>query len=125
MERHAHKSANGTGVFRLHVTGAVRFCVSALGSPCILRMRVWRETSVRPRVCVCPCVCVCALARAYLGEAAVVVGHGLGVGAVQLLDDLEALVELCEHVHHGAGEQSVLRRLLELDQDTGRQTTHR
>lgn len=42
--------------------------------------------------------------------------HDTGVGAFQFLDDLEALVELGEDVHHGAGEQSVLRRLLELNQ---------
>lgn len=50
----------------------------------------------------------------YLGEAATVLSHDVGVGAFQLLDDLKALVELREDVHHGAGEQGVLRRLLEL-----------
>lgn len=49
-----------------------------------------------------------------LGEAAVVLAHHGGVGTVQLLDDLKALVELREDVHHRAGEESVLRRRLEL-----------
>lgn len=53
----------------------------------------------------------------HLGEAPVIMGHHGGVGAVQFLDDLEALVELSEDVHHRAGEQSVLRRLLELQVD--------
>lgn len=56
----------------------------------------------------------------YLGEAAAVVSHDVRVGTFQFLDDLKALVELSEDVHHRAGEQSVLRRLLEL-QVEGRQ----
>lgn len=52
--------------------------------------------------------------RVYPGEASTVQGHDLGVGALQLLNNLKALVELREHVHHGAGEQGVLRCLLEL-----------
>lgn len=52
--------------------------------------------------------------RSDLGEAAVVLAHHGGVGTVQLLDDLKALIELREDVHHRAGEQSVLRRRLEL-----------
>lgn len=60
--------------------------------------------------------------KAHLGEAPVVLGHHGRVGAVQLLDDLEALVELREDVHNRAGEQSVLRRLLELKQEG--HTTH-
>lgn len=55
-----------------------------------------------------------ALAGAHLGKPAHVVPHNLGVGALQLLDDLKALVELGENVHHGAGEERVLRGLLEL-----------
>lgn len=50
----------------------------------------------------------------YLGEAAAVMGHDHGVWTLQLLDDLKALVELREDVHHGAGEERVLRGLLEL-----------
>lgn len=50
----------------------------------------------------------------YLGEAPVVLAHHRGVGAVQLLDDLKALVELGEDVYHWAGEQSMLGRRLEL-----------
>lgn len=50
----------------------------------------------------------------YLGEATAVLGHDEGVGTLQLLDDLKALVELREDVDHGAGEESVLGRLLEL-----------
>ena len=53
----------------------------------------------------------------HLGETSVVVGHHGGVGAVQLPDDLKALVELSEDVHHRAGEQGVLGRLLELQAD--------
>ena len=58
--------------------------------------------------------------RSHLGEASVIMGHHSGVGAVQLLDDLKALVELSEDVYHRAGEQSVLRRLLELQVEGGR-----
>lgn len=50
----------------------------------------------------------------YLGEAATVLSHDVRVGTLQFLDDLETLVELGEDVHHGAGEQGVLRSLLEL-----------
>lgn len=50
----------------------------------------------------------------HLGEAAAVLGQDAGVGTLQFPDDLKALVELGEDVDHGAGEQSVLRRLLEL-----------
>lgn len=53
----------------------------------------------------------------HLGEAAVIVGHHRGVRAVQFLDNLKALVELSEDVHHRAGEQSMLRRLLELHKE--------
>ena len=49
--------------------------------------------------------------------------HDLGVRTVQFLDDLKALVELGEDVHHRAGEKSMLRCLLELggegDEDKG------
>lgn len=50
----------------------------------------------------------------HLGEAAAVLSQDAGVGTLQFPDDLKALVELGEDVDHGAGEQSVLRRLLEL-----------
>lgn len=50
----------------------------------------------------------------HLGKAPVVLSHHGRVGAVQLLDDLEALVELSEDVDHRAGEERVLGRLLEL-----------
>lgn len=52
----------------------------------------------------------------YLGEAATVLGHDVRVRAFQFPDDLKALVELGEDVHHRAGEQSMLRCLLELRQ---------
>lgn len=55
-----------------------------------------------------------ALAGAHLGKPSHVVPHNLGIGALQLLDDLKALVELGEHIHHRAGEECVLRGLLEL-----------
>ena len=58
----------------------------------------------------------------HLGEASVVMSHHGRVGTVQLLDDLKALVELREDVDHGAGEQSVLRRLLELQQEDEEKT---
>lgn len=51
--------------------------------------------------------------------------HDLGVGALELLDDLEALVELGEDVHHGAGEERVLRGLLELRGGAGQEGTVR
>ena len=38
----------------------------------------------------------------------------LGVLALQLLQHLEALRQLREHVHHGVGEVGVFRVLLEL-----------
>ena len=38
---------------------------------------------------------------------------------LEFLDDLEALVELRKHVRDGAGEQRVLRRLLELHANEG------
>lgn len=44
----------------------------------------------------------------HLGEAAAVEGHDFGVGTLQFLDDLKALVELGEDVHHRTGEESVL-----------------
>lgn len=43
----------------------------------------------------------------YLGKSFHIVAYDLGVGTLQLADDLEALVELREDVHHGAGEQSM------------------
>lgn len=55
-----------------------------------------------------------ALAGAHLGKPSHVVPHNLGIRALQLLDDLKALVELGENIHHGAGEERVLRGLLEL-----------
>jgi len=55
-----------------------------------------------------------APAAAHLGKPSHVVPNNLGVRALQFLDDLEALVELGEDVHHGAREERVLRRLLEL-----------
>lgn len=54
------------------------------------------------------------LPGAHLGEPPHVVPDNLRVGALEFLDDLKALVELGEDVHHGAGEERVLRRLLEL-----------
>lgn len=59
----------------------------------------------------------------HLGEAPVVLSHHGGVGAVQLLDDLEALVELSEDVDHRAGEERVLGRLLELGGREGKRGT--
>lgn len=50
----------------------------------------------------------------YLGEAFHTVAYDLGVRTLQLADDLKALVELREDIHHGAGEQSMLRSHLEL-----------
>lgn len=50
----------------------------------------------------------------YPSEAATVQRLDFGIRALQLLNNLKALVELREHVHHGAGEQSVLRCLLKL-----------
>ncbi len=50
----------------------------------------------------------------YLGEAAAVLSHDVGVGAFQFPDDLKALIELGEDVNNRAGEQSMLGGLLEL-----------
>lgn len=46
--------------------------------------------------------------ESHLGESLHVVAHDLRVGTLQFADDFKALIELREHVHHGAGEQSVL-----------------
>lgn len=54
-------------------------------------------------------------AKTHLCESFHVVANDLRVGTLQLTDDFKALIELGEHVHHGAGEQSVLRRDLELE----------
>lgn len=54
------------------------------------------------------------LAAAHLGKPSHVVPNNLGIGALKFLDDLEALVELGEDVHHGAREERVLGCLLEL-----------
>lgn len=43
----------------------------------------------------------------YLSEPFHIVSYDLRVRTLQFPDDLKALVELGEHVHHGAGEQSV------------------
>lgn len=51
----------------------------------------------------------------HLGESAAVEGHDFGVGTFQFLDDLKALVELGEDVHHRTGKEGVLGRLLELE----------
>lgn len=50
----------------------------------------------------------------YLGEAATVLGHDIRVRTFEFLYDLKALIELGENIHHRAGEQSMLRSLLEL-----------
>ena len=49
-----------------------------------------------------------------LGEPLHVALPDLGVLALQLLQHLEALRQLREHVHHGVGEVGVFRVLLEL-----------
>lgn len=47
-------------------------------------------------------------AAAHLGKPSHIVPNNLGVRALKLLDDLEALVELGEDIHHGAREECVL-----------------
>lgn len=44
----------------------------------------------------------------HLGESFHVVADDLRVRTLQFADDFKALIELGEHVHHRAGEQSVL-----------------
>lgn len=44
----------------------------------------------------------------HLGKTPAVEGHDFGVGTLQFLDDLKALVELGEDVHHRTGEESML-----------------
>lgn len=44
----------------------------------------------------------------HLGKSFHVVADDLRVGTLQFADDFKALIELGEHVHHRAGEQSVL-----------------
>lgn len=44
----------------------------------------------------------------HLSKSPHVVGKDVGVWAFQLSDDLKALVELCEDVHHRAGKECVL-----------------
>lgn len=77
---------------------------------------VWREGERTQRQTGTPEQVCSSFCSSYLGEAATVQSQDVWVGTLQLPDDLEALVELGEDVHHGAGEQSVLRRLLELRQ---------
>ena len=50
----------------------------------------------------------------HLGEALHVVFDNFRVRTFELLDDVKALTELCEDVGDRTGEESVLRRLLEL-----------
>lgn len=46
--------------------------------------------------------------ESHLGKSLHVVADNLRVGTLQFADDFKALIELREHVHHRAGEQSVL-----------------
>lgn len=55
--------------------------------------------------------------ESHLGESLHVVAYDLRVGTLQFADDFKTLIELREHVHHRAGEQSVLRRDLELQNE--------
>lgn len=60
--------------------------------------------------------CATAWAGAsHLGKSFHVVADDLRVGTLQFADDFKALIELREHVHHGTGEQGVLRCDLELE----------
>ena len=43
--------------------------------------------------------------------------HDTGVRTFQFLDDLKALVELGEDIHHRTREESMLRRLQELEDE--------
>lgn len=52
--------------------------------------------------------------ESHLGKSLHVVSNDLRVRTLQFTDDFKALIELREHVHHWAGEQSVLWRYLEL-----------
>lgn len=61
-----------------------------------------------------------ALAATHLGKPSHVVTNNLGVRALELLDDLEALVKLGEDIHHRAREERMLRCLLELGGVRGR-----
>lgn len=44
----------------------------------------------------------------YLSKSPHVVGKDVGVWAFQFPDDLKALIELCEDIHHRAREECVL-----------------
>lgn len=55
--------------------------------------------------------------KSHLGESLHVISNNLRVGTLQLADDFKALIELREHIHHGAGEQSVLWSYLELENE--------
>ena len=55
--------------------------------------------------------------QSHLGESLHVVPNNLRVGTLQFADDFKALIELREHVHHRAGEQSVLWCDLELENE--------
>lgn len=46
--------------------------------------------------------------RGHLSKPPHVLGKDVGVRAFQLSDDLKALVELCEDVHHRAGKECML-----------------
>lgn len=73
----------------------------------------WSETP--PDVTAGLAAAAAAAEVGHLGKSFHVVADDLGIRTLQLADDFEALVELGEDVHHGAGEQSVLRRHLELE----------
>lgn len=55
--------------------------------------------------------------ESHLGKSFHIVANDLRVGTLQFADDFKALIELREHVHHGAGEQSVLWCDLELERE--------
>lgn len=80
-------------------TVTVRYCFSEDPNPFTLMYRFLVSLSTQVN---------------YLGEAATVLGHDGRVRTFQFLYDFKALVELGENIHHRAGEQSMLRCLLEL-----------
>lgn len=58
-----------------------------------------------------------AAEASHLGKSFHIIANDLRVRTLQFADDFKALIELGEHVHHRAGEQSVLRRDLELESE--------
>lgn len=101
-----------------------RWCRRKTAGHCRWSGRTWNTGSVWAHSCTekrIPPAGGTAAREIHLCESFHIVADDLRVGTLQLADDFKALIELGEHVDHGAGEQSVLRRDLELESQKKRQ----